>query len=384
MARVRRTARPLRLSLQVITYSPGAGAVRNARHQLPVVARVPTLRVRMVLTNKMRPACVTAARMVPTTSLRVMRACTRSTMRPASGAGASEALGAAVPTGVTRITQRARNGVARLNANGSLDAAFNPHANDDVWSVALQADGKVLIGRGFTTVGGVARNNVARLRANGRLDTSFINPNADAIVQSVALQADGKVLIGGGFTTVGGLARNNVARLLGTGPTGPCAQGFYQQAARTWKNARAPSGRAAVKVTSRIRIYQDTLAACRTDLTFIFRDARTKARLAQLQGSTLGYRKLTGQDLSAPVISWPTTREMRFTGGDTTGQNRRNARLVLVSYLRRTRSTPAQRNVELVIVRQVPRDASQAVSAGNPLFAQLNGFGTRVGWAQTS
>jgi hypothetical protein len=139
-----------------------------------------------------------------------------------------------------------------------------------------------------------------------------------------------------------------------------------------------------VKVTSRIRIYQDTLAACRKDLTFILRDARTKKRLAQLPGSTLGYRKLKGKDFSAPVISWPTNREMRFTGGDTTGQNRKNARLVLVSYLKKTRSMPAQRNVELVIVRQVPRDAAQAVSATNPLFAQLNAVGTRVGWAQTT
>lgn len=34
--------------------------------------------------------------------------------------------------------------------------------------------------------------------------------------------------------------------------------------------------------------------------------------------------------------------------------------------------------------RQVPRDAAQPVSAANPLFAQLNAFGTTVGWAQTT
>jgi hypothetical protein len=164
----------------------------------------------------------------------------------------------------------------------------------------------------------------------------------------------------------------------------PCTQTFYQQAARTWRTQAAPNGVAAVRVVSRIRIYEDAPLACRTSLTFIFRDKRTKVRLSQLPGSTLGYRKLSGKDFSAPVISWPVEREFRFEGGDPTGLARRDARLVLVSYLRRTKSTPAQPNVELVVVRRIPRNPVQPVSAANPVYAQLNAFGTAVAWATVS
>ena len=110
-----------------------------------------------------------------------------------------------------------RFGIARLNANGSLDSSFNPGTGAlGVSSVALQANGKVLIGGDFTTVNGTNRNRIARLNANGSLDLSF-NPGtgADGLVRSIALQADGNVLMGGDFTSVNGVVRPRVARLHG-------------------------------------------------------------------------------------------------------------------------------------------------------------------------
>jgi uncharacterized delta-60 repeat protein len=114
--------------------------------------------------------------------------------------------------GFTTVGGVARNYVARLNADGSLDTSFNPNASSPVYSLAVQADGKVLIGGNFFSVGGVARNRIARLNADGSLDTGF-NPNANGYVYSLAVQADGKVLIGGGFDSVSGVARNYVTRL---------------------------------------------------------------------------------------------------------------------------------------------------------------------------
>src|SRR5439155_11936412 len=108
-----------------------------------------------------------------------------------------------------------RPGIARLNANGSLDNSFNPGTGaNGVSSVALQPDGKVLIGGGFTTVNGANRSGIARLNANGSLDGSF-NPGTgvNGTVYSVALQPDGKVLIGGEFTSINGTNRNRIARL---------------------------------------------------------------------------------------------------------------------------------------------------------------------------
>jgi uncharacterized delta-60 repeat protein len=105
-----------------------------------------------------------------------------------------------------------RNHIARLHADGTLDTAFDPNANGIVFSLALQADGRILVGGWFTTLGGTACTGFGRLNANGTLDTAF-NPNVGGSVASVMVQADGKVLIGGGFTTVGGLERNHLARI---------------------------------------------------------------------------------------------------------------------------------------------------------------------------
>jgi len=110
------------------------------------------------------------------------------------------------------------NRVARLNADGSLDGSFNPGAgaNGVVTSIVVQSDGKVLIGGNFTTVNGTNRNRIARLNADGSLDSGF-NPGtgADGFVSSIALQSDGNVLIGGDFLTVNGVWRPFVVRLYG-------------------------------------------------------------------------------------------------------------------------------------------------------------------------
>jgi uncharacterized delta-60 repeat protein/uncharacterized repeat protein (TIGR01451 family) len=110
----------------------------------------------------------------------------------------------------------ARNRVVRLNSDGSVDTTFNPGlgASNTVWAVAVQTDGKVVIGGDFTSVGGVPRNHVARLNADGTLDTGFDpGTGADGPVNALAIQGDGKVVIGGDFTLVGGVARSRVARL---------------------------------------------------------------------------------------------------------------------------------------------------------------------------
>ncbi len=111
-------------------------------------------------------------------------------------------------------TERIR--IARLNADGSLDAGFNPGtgANSNVWTFAVQPDGKILIGGFFTSYNGTACNYIARLNADGSLDAGF-NPGTGAnfYVRTLALQPDGKILIGGQFITYNGTARNRIARL---------------------------------------------------------------------------------------------------------------------------------------------------------------------------
>src|SRR6266851_5144183 len=82
---------------------------------------------------------------------------------------------------------------------GTLDTSFNPGTGGSfpcVFSLAVQADGKILVGGDFTTLGGQGRNSIGRLNADGTLDTSF-NLGADLYVYCLAVQADGKILVGG-------------------------------------------------------------------------------------------------------------------------------------------------------------------------------------------
>src|SRR5207302_905516 len=113
------------------------------------------------------------------------------------------------PNGGVAVT---RNGIARLNPDGTLDTAFNPNANDIVNAIAVQADGKILAGGDFNSIGGQTRNRIARLDATAGLADSF-DPNANGSVSSIVVQADGKILAGGGFNSIGGQTRNNIARL---------------------------------------------------------------------------------------------------------------------------------------------------------------------------
>ena len=112
----------------------------------------------------------------------------------------------------TTLGAQARNRIARLNANGTVDSLFNPGADNWVLSLAVQRDNKILVGGYFTTLGGQPRNYIGRLSADGTLDTGF-SPGANGGVWSLAVQADGKILVGGEFTTLGGQPRNRIARL---------------------------------------------------------------------------------------------------------------------------------------------------------------------------
>src|SRR5205807_4465683 len=49
------------------------------------------------------------------------------------------------------------------NTDGTLDASFDPNANNGVYSIAVQADGKILVGGQFTSIGAQTRNFFARL-----------------------------------------------------------------------------------------------------------------------------------------------------------------------------------------------------------------------------
>ena len=131
--------------------------------------------------------------------------------------------------------------IVRLKSDGTSDGNFPIAAQGAVSALAVQADGRILIGGSFTNIAGVSRNAIARLNADGSPDTAFDpgtgvtgrGPAISDTVNAVAVQPDGDILIAGSFTAVNGTRRNGLARLHGDPPlrfvpTGWLRNGAFQ------------------------------------------------------------------------------------------------------------------------------------------------------------
>lgn len=109
-----------------------------------------------------------------------------------------------------------RNGIARLNPDGSLDNTFNPAtgANARINSIAIQSDGKILITERYTPFSGGSTNLVSRLNTDGSIDTSFnIGEGFNSIVRNILIQPDGKVIVSGSFTSYNDTPTSRIVRL---------------------------------------------------------------------------------------------------------------------------------------------------------------------------
>jgi len=106
----------------------------------------------------------------------------------------------------------ARQNLVRLNADGSIDAGFASPTftvatfRTEVFALAVQPDGKVLVGGRFSTVNGSSSPSLVRLNVDGSVDPSFHSPFDDngLTVYALAVQADGKVLVGGNIQLIDG------------------------------------------------------------------------------------------------------------------------------------------------------------------------------------
>lgn len=115
-----------------------------------------------------------------------------------------------------------RNNIARLNPNGTLDRTFaetvEAGVNGQVNALVLQPAGGIIVGGQFNQIGNVEAMNLGRYNADGTPDKNFgtlpgQEAGANGVVLALAVQADGKIVIGGSFSTVFGQPRRSVARL---------------------------------------------------------------------------------------------------------------------------------------------------------------------------
>ena len=120
----------------------------------------------------------------------------------------------------TSFNGNTRNRLVRLNSDGTEDTAFYANLGTgfvtNITDLAIQSDGKILVGGTFTTLNGNTRNRIVRLNSDGTEDTAFYANLGTAFNFPTAdfkIQLDGKILIAGNFTTLNGITRNRLIRL---------------------------------------------------------------------------------------------------------------------------------------------------------------------------
>jgi uncharacterized delta-60 repeat protein len=136
----------------------------------------------------------------------------------------------------TRVHGAFRAGIARLNTDGTLDTSFDPGTGSDlgVGGVLVQPDGNILIWKFFHIFNGDnGLASLVRLKSDGSTDSTFnVGHNLGGItgfniteVFSVILQADGKIVVAGQFsfviTPTGNVNRSRVARFNSDGTFDP-------------------------------------------------------------------------------------------------------------------------------------------------------------------
>jgi len=116
----------------------------------------------------------------------------------------------------TRIGDTQPSNHYRLNADGTEDTTFNSTNTYDgnMGTVVRQPDGKFLIGASYKSATGITRDGIHRINADGSLDYTF-NPNSgpnNEIFYNYTL-SNSKTIITGNFTSYNDLPANKFARL---------------------------------------------------------------------------------------------------------------------------------------------------------------------------
>jgi len=108
--------------------------------------------------------------------------------------------------------------IIRLNSDGSLDTTFDLGTGNNfsgsIFCIGIQSDGKIVVGGNFSTFNGENANKIIRLNSDGTKDLTFnIGTGFSHQIYSIAIQSDGKIVVGGFFTTYNGVTANGIIRL---------------------------------------------------------------------------------------------------------------------------------------------------------------------------
>ncbi len=118
--------------------------------------------------------------------------------------------------------------IVMLNSDGSRDESFQSgfasSSGDAIYAIAVQPDGKIILGGDFQFYDGASRTAIVRINSDGSIDNDFsvvLTIVGSEIVNDIELLADGKILIGGKFTKVNGATCDGFAKLNSDGSNDP-------------------------------------------------------------------------------------------------------------------------------------------------------------------
>ncbi len=110
----------------------------------------------------------------------------------------------------TEVGETARNNIAHVLSNGSVDASWDPNANNTVNTIVVSGS-TVYVGGDFTSIGGQSRNYVASLSASTGNATSW-NPTVNNQIKNFAVASTSSVFLAGSFTRVSDRPRPGFAQ----------------------------------------------------------------------------------------------------------------------------------------------------------------------------
>src|SRR5690242_11034315 len=104
----------------------------------------------------------------------------------------------------------------------AVDPAFPAGGGPDniVRALAVQADGRLLVGGSFSNLDGMTQPHLARLNPDGSLDNTF-SIQIDNFPGQIVPLSDGRIFITGSFTNVNATARPGVAIVKADGALDP-------------------------------------------------------------------------------------------------------------------------------------------------------------------
>jgi hypothetical protein len=113
--------------------------------------------------------------------------------------------------------------IVKLLPNGDVDTSFNTGTgfNNNSFgfqSITKQADGKILATGNFTSFNGTARNRIARLNTDGSLDSSLvIGTGFNGITSGVEVDSQGRIVVCGSYSSYNGTTSQRIIRLTSGG-----------------------------------------------------------------------------------------------------------------------------------------------------------------------